>query len=63
MDTQIGRICKGVSAAALGLLTGAGLALALTQYPGIFEVRLGIEESSIKMDGSSICDLSIRHGK
>lgn len=57
MDAQIGGFFKKISVGALGLLTGVGLALVLTQYPGVFEVRLGLEESSIKMDGSPKCDL------
>lgn len=55
MSGQIKALLQGVSVAALGMLTGAGLALALTQYPGVFELRLGIEESYLKMDGSSLC--------
>ena len=60
MGNQIGEIFKGVSIAALGLLAGAGLSLALTQYPGVFELRLGIEESYLRMDGSPKCDLLAR---
>lgn len=53
-------ICKGVSIATLGLLTGAGIALALTQYPGVFELRLNAEESYLKMDGSPSCDFKAK---
>lgn len=60
MGAQVGGICRGVSIAALGMLTGIGLALALTQYPGVFELRLGIEESYLKMDGSQMCDLAVK---
>lgn len=60
MGAQLGGFCKGVSIAALGLLTGIGLALALTQYPGVFELRLSVEESYLKMDGSQMCDLAVK---
>jgi MFS superfamily sulfate permease-like transporter len=60
MGAQVGGFCKGLSIAALGMLTGIGLTLALTQYPGVFELRLGIEEGYLKMDGSQICNLAVK---
>jgi hypothetical protein len=57
MAAQMGEFFRRVSIAAFGFLTGAGLAVALTEYPGVFEVRFSAEESFLKMDGSSKCDL------
>ncbi len=41
----------------LGVLGGAGLALVLTQYPGIMELRINSEESYIMVNGSPMCEI------
>lgn len=39
-----------------GLLTGAGLTLLLTQYPGVMELHINSEGSSIRVNGSPECE-------
>lgn len=54
-DENFKHFAKNMSVTFLGLISGAGIALILMQYQGIFELRINSKEGYIKLDGSPVC--------
>lgn len=57
LGEELKQFLRKATLAIAGLLTGVGLTLVLTEYPGVLELRVNAKESYLKVDGSRSCEV------